>query len=86
MTRIWILLQAALTLGAAAPGTALAIETLPALVVAAQNEALLGSFRPYLHVLLAFGAAWVVIGAWVFYIGRKLDRVARQVGEGRKAE
>jgi hypothetical protein len=59
----------------------LALLALLAAPVLAQNEALVGSFRPYRHVLLAFGAAWVVIGAWVFRIGRKLDRVARLAEE-----
>lgn len=48
---------------------------------AVQNPALVGSFRPYLFVLLAFGAGWLLIGAWVFRIGRKVDDLARRMGE-----
>ncbi|HZD03257.1 MAG TPA: hypothetical protein VE173_00015 [Longimicrobiales bacterium] len=46
-----------------------------------QNSALVGSFRPYLFVLLAFGAGWLLIGAWVFRIGRKVEALARRMGE-----
>ena len=41
-----------------------------------QNPDLVGSFRPYLFVLLAFAAAWLLIGAWVFQIGRKVNRLS----------
>ena len=55
------------------------LVTLLPLSAGAQSEALVGSFRPYLHVLLAFAAAWLIIGAWVFRIGRKLDRLQRRM-------
>ncbi len=41
-----------------------------------QNPDLVGSFRPYLFVLLAFAAGWLLIGAWVLQIGRKIDRLS----------
>ena len=51
-------------------------------MVTAQNPELVGSFRPYLFVLLAFAAGWVLVGAWVFVIGMKVNRLARQIEEG----
>lgn len=47
-----------------------------------QNPELVGSFRPYLFVLLAFAAGWVLIGAWVFQIGRKVSQLLRRMEEG----
>ena len=44
-----------------------------------QDDAFAGPFRPYLHVFVAFAAAWLIIGAWVFQIGRKVRRLADQV-------
>ncbi len=46
-----------------------------------QNPELVGSFRPYLFVLLAFAAGWLLIGAWVFQIGRKVNDLSRLMGE-----
>ncbi len=46
-----------------------------------QNSELVGSFRPYLFVLLAFAAGWLLIGAWVFQIGRKVNDLSRLMGE-----
>ena len=43
-----------------------------------QNPELVGSFRPYLFVLLAFAAGWLLIGAWVFQIGQKVDQLSRR--------
>jgi CcmD family protein len=45
------------------------------------NPDLVGSFRPYLFVLLAFAAGWVLIGAWVFQIGRKVNQLGRRMAE-----
>ena len=45
------------------------------------NPELVGSFRPYLFVLLAFAAGWVLVGAWVFQIGRKVNRLAQRIEE-----
>ena len=47
----------------------------------AQNPDLVGSFRPYLFVLLAFAAGWVLIAAWVFQIGRKVNDLSRRMEE-----
>ena len=44
-----------------------------------QNPDLVGSFRPYLYVLLAFAAGWLLIGAWVLQIGRNIDRLSRRM-------
>ncbi len=50
-------------------------------VVLGQNSESANSFRPYLFVLLAFAAGWVLIGAWVFQIGRKVSRLSRRIEE-----
>lgn len=36
------------------------------------QEAGRGALRPYIHVLLAYGAAWLLILVWVWMIARKL--------------
>jgi CcmD family protein len=46
-----------------------------------QNPALVDSFRPYFFVLLAFAAGWLLIGAWVLRIGKKMDRLSRRIEE-----
>ena len=38
------------------------------------QEAGRGALRPYVHVLLAYGAAWLLILVWVWMIARKLKR------------
>ena len=45
----------------------------------AQNPELVGSFRPYFFVLLAFAAGWLLVGAWVFQIGKKVNRLSRLI-------
>ena len=47
----------------------------------AQNPDLVGSFRPYFFVLLAFAAGWLLVGAWVFQIGKKVSRLSRRIEE-----
>lgn len=54
---------------------------LPAIGVS-QNPELVGSFRPYLFVLLAYAAAWLLIGAWVYRIGRKLSSLMSEMEKG----
>lgn len=39
------------------------------------------AFRPYLFVLLAFGAAWLIIGAWIFQIARKVSWLMHQISQ-----
>lgn len=60
---------------------ALALLLLQGMAVglAAQDGSTPGGFRAYLHVFLAFGAAWMVIGTWVFQIGRRLRKVSEQL-------
>ena len=48
-----------------------------------QNPELVGSFRPYLFVLLAFAAGWLLIGAWVFQIGKKVNDLSRRMEQDR---
>lgn len=48
------------------------------------QEAGRGALRPYVHVLLAYGAAWLLILIWVWMIARKLKRAsARSNSDGR---
>ncbi len=47
--------------------------------VTAQVGAASGSFRPYWHVLLAFAVAWILIAAWAYRIGRKVNRLTAEV-------
>lgn len=46
------------------------------------QEAGRGALRPYVHVLLAYGAVWLLILAWVWMIARKL----KLAGTSAKAE
>ncbi len=57
---------------------AAAVMSLPARALG-QNPELVGSFRPYLFVLLAFAAGWLLIGAWVFQIGRKVNQLSSRM-------
>jgi CcmD family protein len=52
---------------------------------AAQEGPLSGPFRPYLHVFVAFGAAWLIIGAWVFRIGRKVRSLSERIEAGERS-
>ena len=36
-------------------------------------------FRPYLHVLLAYGLGWLLIAAWIYRISQKLSELSRAV-------
>ena len=47
----------------------------------AQNPELVGSFRPYFFVLLAFAAGWLLVGAWVFQIGKKVNQLSQLMEE-----
>ena len=60
--------------------SAAAVLSLPARALG-QNPELVGSFRPYLFVLLAFAAGWLLIGAWVFQIGRKVNQLSSRMEE-----
>lgn len=44
-----------------------------------QNPALTGTFRPYLFVILAFGAAWLLVALWVMRIGGKAKKLAERM-------
>lgn len=67
------------TLGVAL--AALVLAGLPGLfppwetAAAAQEEAGRGALRPYVHVFVAYGIAWVLILVWVWRIARGLKRV-----------
>ena len=39
------------------------------------QEAGRGALRPYVHVLLAYAAVWLLILVWVWMIARQLKRV-----------
>ncbi len=64
----------------------LATALLTALPLAAQEPRgpIGGPFRPYLFVLLAFGIAWLLIGAWVYRIAGKLRRLSRRLDRDRE--
>ena len=67
-------------------GIVVATLLLSSTAVIAQGGPLSGPFRPYLHVFLAFAAAWLIIGAWVFRIGRKVSHLADQVEARQRGE
>lgn len=50
-------------------------------VAIAQGTEPPASFQSYLFVLMAFAAGWVVVGAWVFRIGSKVNELARRIDE-----
>ena len=43
--------------------------------VAAAQAAGGGSLRPYVHIFLAYAAAWIVVVLWVLHISRRLGRI-----------
>ena len=47
----------------------------PMALVAQTAEGGRGALRPYIHVLLAYGVAWVIVLIWVWWIARSLKRV-----------
>lgn len=49
----------------------------------AQDEAGRGALRPYVHVLIAYGIAWLAILFWVWRISRMTKRVAEKTAEPR---
>ena len=51
----------------------LLLLTTPATLLA--QEAGRGALRPYVHVLLAYAAVWLLILVWVWMIARQLKRV-----------
>ncbi len=53
---------------------------IPALAADATHAVQSGSapsLRPYIHVFLAYGAAWILILVWVWRISRSLRELAR---------
>ncbi len=48
----------------------------PAVALAQTAAGGRGALRPYVHIFLAYGAAWILILAWVWLIARGLKRVA----------
>lgn len=51
--------------------------------LAAQTiEAGRGALRPYVHIFLAYGIAWILIALWVWMISRRMKRMpAREPGD-----
>lgn len=47
----------------------------PAVVAAQAADGGRGALRPYVHVLLAYAVAWILILLWVWWIARKLARL-----------
>lgn len=50
--------------------------------VATQAEAGRGALRPYVHVLAAYGIAWVLVCAWTWRIAKGLKRVEEELEQG----
>lgn len=58
-----------------------ALALLPSTVLAqAPTAGFGGDTRARVFVYLAFAAAWIIIGAWVWRIGAKLRGVVAEVG------
>ncbi len=55
--------------------TVLLMATATPVALVAQAEAGRGALRPYVHVLLAYGVAWILILVWVWRIARALKRL-----------
>lgn len=47
-----------------------------------QAEAGRGALRPYVHVLAAYGIAWVLVCAWTWRIAKGLRRVEEELEQG----
>lgn len=47
-----------------------------------QAEAGRGALRPYVHVLAAYGIAWVLVCAWTWRIAKGLKRVEEELEQG----
>lgn len=71
-------------LDAIGPGVAAALFALgtPAVLSAQVADGGRGAMRPFVHVLLAYGIAWVIVLIWVWWIARSLKRVNNGVSEG----
>ena len=54
---------------------------IPRSAVLAQDPVTGEPFRPYFFVLLAFAAAWLLIAAWVYRIGRKVSALSKAIDE-----
>lgn len=54
----------------------------PVALVAQTIEAGRGALRPYVHIFLAYGIAWILIAFWVWMISRQMKRMAaREPGD-----
>lgn len=58
----------------------LLLLTTPASLLA--QEAGRGALRPYVHVLLAYAAVWLLILVWVWMIARQLRRLGGSAKPG----
>ena len=47
--------------------------------VIAQDAQGRGALRPYIHIFVAYGLVWVLIGIWVWRIGTRLKVLERVV-------
>ncbi len=41
-----------------------------------------GSLRPYWHIFLAYASAWVILGAWVASVARRISRLEQDADRG----
>lgn len=51
-----------------------AVQLAAPVVLFAQTEAGRGALRPYVHVFVAYGIAWLAILLWVWRISRMMKR------------
>lgn len=66
----------------------LALGTPAVLTAQAAADGGRGALRPFVHVLLAYGVAWILVLIWVWWIARSLKRVNNEFHgpSGRKAQ
>ena len=58
----------------------------PMALMAQAAEGGRGALRPYIHVLLAYGLAWVIVLIWVWWIARSLKRVNNEAHGGERPQ
>ena len=52
----------------------------PAALAAQAAEAGRGALRPYVHVFLAYGLAWVILMLWVWRLARRVGKAEEAAG------
>ena len=52
------------------------------LVLMAQDAQGRGALRPYVHIFLAYGAVWLLVGFWVWRIASRLGALEKALANG----